>query len=443
MKTWWLVAILISAVLGACADAPGDASTGPERDAGGGGRPRQDGGRFDDAHDATVAADAAELDGTAVEETGDPDIDGDDDAVAADVDTVGADDTSAADVSAPEDATDATDATDTSADVPTGDTGGVCVAVEGVAESTVLPVDIIWVVDNSLSMQEEVELISDNINAFASFIAASGIDYRVVMLSYDDPVVGDGWYHVCVPPPLSNTAAGVCPTGRDVDSARYLHVREIVDSRKSLTELIANYADFSGFLRPEALHHIILVTDDNDDLTSASFLSQWRALASWLDDTVVHSIVTTRRADIRDPFDDSCTTPGCPCGYAVGTALMDLSTATAGEVFSICEADWGSIFSAIAASVVEGTVLPCSYDVPPPEDDESAVDAERVNVFFTPAGGSRTLVPGVDTAGECGVEPGWYWPTAGDVSRIELCPASCGLIDGNVELEFGCRTIKL
>jgi hypothetical protein len=66
----------------------------------------------------------------------------------------------------------------------------------------------------------------------------------------------------------------------------------------------------------------------------------------------------------------------------------------------------------------------------------------RVNVFFTPTGGTRTLVPGVDTAADCGAAPGWYWPEAPATDRVQLCPASCGLIDGAVELELGCLTIK-
>ena len=322
------------------------------------------------------------------------------------------------------------------------DVDEVCVATGATATSTVLPVDVLWIVDNSLSMQEEVELISDNINAFASFIGASGIDYHVVMLAYDDPTVGDGVYHVCVPPPLSGTAPGVCPTGRDVDGERYLHVREIVDSTNGLTKALEEFPAYQAFLRPEAVQHIIVVSDDNAEQAAADFLADWRALAPWLADTVVHSIVTTSRAEISDPFDDSCRRPGCPCGFAVGTNHMDLSRATGGETFSICEADWSSIFGAIAESVVEGTVLPCSYEVTPPPGESIEIDPRRVNVFFTPTGGTRTLVPGVDTAADCGAAPGWYWPEAPATDRVELCPASCGLIDGAVELELGCLTIK-
>lgn len=352
------------------------------------------------------------------------------------------------DTGAADDADDAVDAPDAVEDdgaddsVSHSDVDGVCVAIEATAASTVLPVDIIWIVDNSLSMQEEVELISANINAFTSFIGGSGIDYRVVMIAYDDPTVGDGVYHVCVPPPLSATAPGVCPAGRDVDGERYLHVREIVDSNNGLTIAIEEFPTYRSFLRPEAIQHLIIVSDDNAEQTADAFLTAWRALAPWLADTVVHSIVTLTRADIRDPFDDSCNRPGCPCGYAVGTQHMELSRATSGEIFSICEADWSTIFGSIAESVVEGTVLPCSYSVPPPSDGLGEVDPRLVNVFFTPAAGTRTLVPGRDSASECGDSPGWYWPVAGSTERLELCPASCGLIDGEIDLEFGCLTIK-
>src|SRR5689334_10025084 len=45
------------------------------------------------------------------------------------------------------------------------------------------PVDIIWVVDNSTSMEPAITQVTAGINAFAESIGDRDLDYRVIMLS--------------------------------------------------------------------------------------------------------------------------------------------------------------------------------------------------------------------------------------------------------------------
>jgi hypothetical protein len=318
----------------------------------------------------------------------------------------------------------------------------VCEAVSATATPANRPADILWVVDNSLSMQEEVVLVSEGINAFVNFIEREGINARVVMISYDNPVVGDGWYHVCVPPPLSGTGPGVCPTGRDVDSARYLHVREIVDSREPLSKLIDEYASYSSFLRADAVTHIIAVTDDNADIDAATFRSQLSALRpGFAGSPIVHSLVTQASSEIRNPFDDSCTRPGCPCGFAVGSVYQELASLTGGTTSSICDEDWSGIFEAIAASVVLTSAVPCSYPIPDPPGSLT-VNPAQINVAATPAGGARTVVPNVEGASDCSGMAGWYFDNPALPTRVQLCPASCEEVTGTVDIEYGCDTVK-
>ena len=44
------------------------------------------------------------------------------------------------------------------------------------------PVTVLLLIDSSGSMDEEQDEVQDALNAFSSFIAASGIDYRVVLI---------------------------------------------------------------------------------------------------------------------------------------------------------------------------------------------------------------------------------------------------------------------
>src|SRR5262245_56609399 len=64
-------------------------------------------------------------------------------------------------------------------------------------------IDVIFVIDNSGSMSEEIASIRENINQnFASIVAQSGVDFRVVMLS----LYGTESTSVCVEPPLSGAS---------------------------------------------------------------------------------------------------------------------------------------------------------------------------------------------------------------------------------------------
>src|SRR5262245_13950664 len=59
-----------------------------------------------------------------------------------------------------------------------------CVATSAEAKLEKKPVDIIFIIDNSGSMTDNIAGVERNINQnFASIIGASSIDYRVIMLS--------------------------------------------------------------------------------------------------------------------------------------------------------------------------------------------------------------------------------------------------------------------
>jgi len=336
----------------------------------------------------------------------------------------------------------AADASDGSADGPV-----ICATTTAPAVPAILPADIIWVVDNSLSMQEEVTAVSANLNRFANFIISSGIDAQVVMVSNDDPTVGDGKYHVCVPPPLSATAAGVCPLGRDLDSERYYHERVTIEGVSSsntrtnaLTAVVNGYPNYRSRLRPGATTHIVVVSDDDSAITAAAFDAQIAGLApGFLRRPIVHSIVTRDATELESNM-DGCVVAGCPCGYRVGTEYLALSAATGGIVQSICAADWGPVSDAIAAAVVETTSVPCSYAIPSPGGGLS-VNPEQVNVYAA-AAGERTLIPNVADAAACGAEPGWYYDNPAAPRTLELCNASCVSVTGSVEIDFGCDTVK-
>lgn len=293
------------------------------------------------------------------------------------------------------------------------------------------PVDIIWVIDASPSMGEEIAIIEAELNDFAGRIAASGLDYRVVVVGSDReqyiPAEARQFFEICVPPPLSGAAQ--CP---DVDSPRYRHVREPIHSREALAEAVATFEQYRDFLRPEANKHFVFVTDDDEGWGDgaedfAALIAREAALG---DRAIVHSIVDLVGQTPGCAFDDSCS-----CGESRGEAYLALSEATGGLQQSICLPDWSPIFEALEARVVQAQAVPCTFDVPDPGE---RFEVEYTDVQVRTAGPNPRDLPAVDGPEDCTDEGGWYFDAPADPQRLLLCPASCGAEAEALEIELAC-----
>lgn len=157
-----------------------------------------------------------------------------------------------------------------------------CVSVSAPQITTTRPVDIIFVIDNSGSMSEEIEAITKNINDnFATVMDNAGLDYRVIMIVLHGPP--NTYYgYACFEEPLSTIPKGGCqiiapgkPPGNN--PGKFYHYSYDVQSNDSpciiLDTLFAmNYRPDTFGLAPEgwikwlrksALKVIIEITDDS------------------------------------------------------------------------------------------------------------------------------------------------------------------------------------
>lgn len=441
-----LVSLMFPFVLSACAEDPTTtrqnadvgAETGrPLPDAG----PQLDGGALDAS---AVDTNIGNMNDGETTDASDGGLD-----VAADVETTdGSGD--AEDVTADADVSDATDdATEIgvgedsgSDDVAMADSGagdvdpdaGACAWLTESAREATMPVDIVWVIDGSPSMDDSIAVIEANLNTFATRIAEAGLNYRVVLIGADRDYCFDArcYNEICVPPPLSGASG--CP---DTDSPTYLHVRTGVHSSDAIDLAMAQYTEYSDFLRRRANTHFVFVTDDDAGFGPGAdeferFLAD--ASAPGFSRVRVHSIV-----DLVDSPDGCGVWDECSCGAERGDEYIALSDRTDGLVQSVCEADWTPILEALEERVVEDTALPCAYAVP---DVGTTVEVDRVNVVRVADDGTRSTVPNVDSAADCGSGAAWHWDTAEDPTAVVLCSAACGVTTGSVELEFGCSTVK-
>lgn len=193
-------------------------------------------------------------------------------------------------------------------------------------EVTRLPVDIVWAVDTSGSMSAETAAVNANLNRFAQTIAASGLDYRVVMIARR----GTGTRQVCVPPPLGAPGCG--------NTERFLHVDRSVGSTDALSLLISTHPMWRSVLRPNSARFFVVVTDDESAMTAQNFDRQIRAFGGF-DDYVFNSIVGYE------------TRTDCPTMARRGSQYLTLTSLSLGDRARVCDSDWTSIFMTFARSI--------------------------------------------------------------------------------------------
>ncbi len=369
----------------------------------------------------------------------------------------------------------------------------------GSTSSTVVrrPVDIIFVIDNSSSMQEEIEAVEARINEdFAAIIEDSGLDYRVIMVSrYGDvsQPFGSGGstaYPICVGPPLGANACADPANEVPAPSERFFHYSANVGSNDALCLLLDGFSapdelavtdragwqvqapnGFGGWLRPEAFKTFVVITDDNVACTTASnvtfddgesaaagttvagdFDVALRTLApgqfeddDGARDYIWHSIVNTPENSPEDapwPPDAPISTGLCsgPPGNYVGpgTGYQALSRLTGGLRYPSCRtSDFDAVFNAIAQEVIGQSELNCSFEM---GADTADLDAARIS--YTTGDADKVAVSEVAGAASCD-DGGWYMDQSGDVPRVNLCPTTCQQIqaDAGAQLfvEFACE----
>ena len=149
------------------------------------------------------------------------------------------------------------------------------------------PVDVIFVVDDSGSMTEELDAISKNINKhFAGVMDGAGLDYRVIIVVKHGPKSIYGYNNICIEAPLSTIPVGECeklpsntPPGNN--PGKFYHYSYDVQSTDSLCIILNtlnatnSYVDEFGlaplgwikWLRKSAFKILIEVTDDMSECT--------------------------------------------------------------------------------------------------------------------------------------------------------------------------------
>jgi uncharacterized protein YegL len=103
-------------------------------------------------------------------------------------------------------------------------------------------------------------------------------------------------------------------------------------------------------------------------------------------------------------------------------------------------------FSAKMAEI-RANALACEFPIPEPPMGEQ-LDPGKVNVNYTPGGSTTaTTLPNVLGASQCSGKQAWYYDNNTAPTKIELCPAACQKVQADsgakVSVKFGCKTIAM
>jgi hypothetical protein len=156
--------------------------------------------------------------------------------------------------------------------------------------------DVIVVVDGSSSMANEAQMVQAELNALVSVVAASGVDLRLIL-------VDDG--AICAPPPVGS---GSCPADENLPAYRH-HVTSI-GGGDAFTTILSTHASWSSSLRPDVPRTLIVVTNDDDDISWSSFDAQLLALDPSFAGYRQHAIVAHDPIPMGDPCEAVASGPG-------------------------------------------------------------------------------------------------------------------------------------
>jgi hypothetical protein len=85
----------------------------------------------------------------------------------------------------------------------------------------------------------------------------------------------------------------------------------------------------------------------------------------------------------------------------------------------------------------------CEFTMPRTADG-SIIDLTKVNMQFTPFGGSPETVGQTDGPASCDTTGGWYYDNPEEPEKILVCPQSCGNFGGGtVSIVAGCETVSV
>lgn len=355
--------------------------------------------------------------------------------------------------------------------------GGACATATTDAELVKEPVDIIMVVDNSGSMDDELASVEANINDnFGNILLSSDIDYRLIAISRHRD---DDNTSLCVSAPLSSNET--CPAEEPGITERFKHYSTKVESDDSFDLILDTYeppfggdclstcdngdtseddADdkyendmglgWSTWLRSGAKKVFLEITDANEDMPVSTFVSELTAMAPENFGTaeaptfIFHAITgVAEKGTATDPYtpDEPIVSETCEDVTDAGETYQELAILTGGLRLPVCQYEaYDSIFQEIAQDVIIQSNIACDFAIPEAPAGQGEINLDNVAVNYTSAGGGDPVKFGQAKSEEQCEANAFYI----EDQRIWLCPQACDTVRADplstVDVLFTCES---
>ncbi len=302
-------------------------------------------------------------------------------------------------------------------------------------------VDILWVIDNSVSMANEQASVASGANDFLARLETTEMDFHlgVVNTDMDDDNPNAG--ALIGNPPLitsecrSDGDSSDC-TYSDQFRARVLQGTNGSDKEKGLQAALSAVSPplsdtrNAGFLRPDALLSIVILSDENDcsdggrlgsTANGADCYEQWEQLSS------VSDIVADLRATKADPSRIRVSgivglEQAVSCDQAVpGSRYWDVIAVMAGVRADICEADYSPIMDALG-EIASGILTTFQLEHAAYLDKDHPIEVE-----VTEPGGEPVLVL---------EDPANGWTYLADYAQIQFNGDSVPARGSHIEVSY-------
>lgn len=272
------------------------------------------------------------------------------------------------------------------------------------------PVDILWVVDNSGSMEQEQAKLGNNFASFIQYFTALELDFQLAITTTDTVNAGhqgafQGEPRILTPqtPNLASEFLGAVNVGIQGSGEE----RGLEGARLALSEPQISTTNL-GFLRENAILAIIIVSDEEDQspLSVAEYVSFFSALKGGDPAKINLSVIA---GDVPN---------GCQSADAdadPGARYHEAATALNGVKASICATEFGPVLDQIG-SVVAGLATAFPLD-------------------FTPVAASiEVRVDGVVIPND--QNTGWYFneTVGGIIFSPAAVPAECAVVEINYQV---------
>ncbi|MCB9671702.1 MAG: choice-of-anchor D domain-containing protein [Alphaproteobacteria bacterium] len=226
------------------------------------------------------------------------------------------------------------------------------------------PLDIIFAVDQSGSMDSNATGMANALNDFVTGVGGVSTDWRVGVVTYDDGCFnpfsgGAGWFSATTP----NYLADFGPAARLGDQS---------NSNNQDTEALFSVVGASllqtgaggcnaGFLRTGGYLHVILVSDEEEQSTSAPWnavQSAQAAFQAYVSDPALLKVSTVANLS-------QCGSGNPPNFILTGYRYEAMANATGGLALDICAGNWGAQMASLGNSTASNSYIALSEEADP------------------------------------------------------------------------------